>query len=65
MMTDFIGGNVGDWEVTRFEVVKGESLEAVSRIHIVQNSATTMRNGQWTLRGFSSNVPYTDSVRES
>lgn len=62
MMTDFIGGDTGEWEVIRFEVVKGEPLETVSRLQIIHGSSSKMATGLWSLRGFNSNARYTERI---
>jgi chlorite dismutase len=63
-MTDnffnFIGGTSGEWKVTRMEAVIGNPLETVSHLNILPSSATTINNGLWTLKGFTSNVRYAE-----
>ncbi len=57
---DFIGGTSGEWKVIRMETLIGNPLETVSHLNILPSSATTINNGLWTLKGFTSNVRYTE-----
>jgi hypothetical protein len=58
-MTEFIGGNFGQWKVTSIRSVTGMSLDLVSYINIVEN-ASHKTHSDWTLKGFSSNLRYAE-----
>ena len=57
---DFIGGNSGQWQVTKLETAIGEPFVMVSHLNISKSSATAHTVGQWTLKGFTSNVRYAE-----
>lgn len=57
---DFLGGNNGEWKVLKMDVVIGDPLEQVSHIKIMQSSTVKHNSGLWTLKGFISNLRYTE-----
>lgn len=57
---DFIGGDSGQWKVTRMSAAIGEPIEVVSHLKIVPSSLTTQHNGIWTLKGLKSNIRYAE-----
>jgi len=57
---DFIGGDSGQWQVTKMSVAIGEPIEVVSYLKIVPSSLTTQNNGIWTLKGLKSNIRYAE-----
>ena len=57
--TQFLGGNVGSWEVTRLEAVTGPSLEPTARLLIREDRSLTPPTGtHWVLRGVVSYERY-------
>ena len=63
MMTntfDFIGGDIGEWEVIHMNPVCGLPLETVKYIDILPNLTNNLNKGVWTLTGFTSNVRYAE-----
>jgi chlorite dismutase len=63
-MTDFIGGNNGQWRVTELNTVTGEPIEKISHLKIAENSFEKSAAGVWTLRGFNSNVRYAEKIEK-
>lgn len=61
---DFIGGNSGEWKVTGIQTIIGESLPFVTHIHIDSGSLTKTNLGIWTLKGFRSNLRYTEKIEK-
>ncbi len=57
---DFVGGDEGQWRVVSMSVLKGEALEGVSRLSIEQSAPSKIVKGRWSLKGFTSNVRYTE-----
>jgi chlorite dismutase len=64
MTIDFIGGHIGQWEVVRIQSVKGESIDVVPKLQIENSTALKSTKGIWSLRGFSSNVRYTEKAEK-
>ncbi|UFP94925.1 chlorite dismutase family protein [Gloeobacter morelensis] len=66
----FLGGKRGPWRVARLDGLRGEGLEAVERLQIVQGEwAESASEAAWVLRGLTSNVRYAtrpevDALRE-
>lgn len=56
-MIQFIGGVAGPWRVLELKAWKGESLEAVTHLQILEGLADAA-SGTWKLRGVSSNIRY-------
>lgn len=63
-MTEFIGGNVGQWKVTSIRAVAGMSLEEVSHLRINQNDMLMSGSSTWKLKGFSSNIRYAERAEK-
>lgn len=61
---DFIGGNNGQWKIVRIDNVIGETVEQVSHLKIVQSSLQKSNEGIWTLKGFRSNLRYTEKFEQ-
>jgi len=62
---DFIGGDSGKWKVISMVAVRGQSLEPVSFIDILQSPTNNHTKSVWTLTGLTSNIRYTEkSERE-
>jgi len=57
---DFIGGTTGQWKVIRTETIIGKPLETVLHLDILPSNVTTLNNGLWMLKGFTSNVRYAE-----
>ena len=57
---DFIGGESGQWEVIKIETITGEPIETVSHININESTLSKINYGIWTLKGFRSNLRYTE-----
>jgi len=57
---DFIGGDNGQWEVTKMNTIIGEPLPNVSYLNIVQGSLQKTSEGLWALKGLTSNLRYTE-----
>lgn len=56
----FIGGSVGEWQVTSNRTIIGEPLESVQRVDIINLPATELKvDYVWVLQGFTSNLRYT------
>jgi chlorite dismutase len=63
-MTDFIGGNDGQWIVTEIKEIAGQSVEVVSHLRIAESISAKSTTGIWTLRGFASNVRYAEKAEK-
>lgn len=63
-MTDFIGGNEGQWIVTQMNLVTGQQMEVVSHLRIEESVTSKLNKGIWTLRGFTSNVRYAEKIEK-
>jgi chlorite dismutase len=63
-MTDFIGGNNGQWRVTELNTIAGKPIEKVSHLKIAENSFDKSATGIWTLTGFNSNVRYAEKIEK-
>jgi len=59
----FIGGSTGTWRVQELKAITGESLSAVSHLHVIEKISQTY-SGTWMLRGFSSNIRYAQKVEK-
>ncbi len=59
-MTNFIGDTHGQWKITRLQAVIGEPLENASHVRTEENAVHKSNAGIWTLRGFASNIRYTE-----
>lgn len=57
---DFIAGTTGQWEITRIQTILGDPLDTASHLNILPGSATTINQGLWTLKGFTSNIRYAE-----
>ncbi len=57
---DFIGGTSGQWKITQMSTVIGTPLEASSHLSKIPSSLTASSQGQWTLKGFTSNIRYAE-----
>ncbi len=53
----FLGGNSGPWRVSSMSAFRGDALETVSHLQIVQG-ATPLPSSSWILEGLTSNVRY-------
>lgn len=55
----FAGGGYGLWKVTRMMAYRGQPMEAVKRVHIVNGEIESLpADSKWVLRGLTSNVRY-------
>ncbi|MFM9911659.1 MAG: chlorite dismutase family protein [Chitinophagaceae bacterium] len=62
---EFIGGNEGQWKVISSKAVTGENLAAVSHLKIIPSSLEkSTEYGAWALKGFRSNIRYTDKTEK-
>jgi chlorite dismutase len=57
---DFIGGDIGAWEVIQLNAVVGDSLEFVSHVDIRPGSMEKADAMPWALKGIISNLRYTE-----
>jgi chlorite dismutase len=57
---DFVGGDNGQWKVTKMSTAIGESIEAFSHLKVIQSSLTTQQEGIWTMKGLKSNIRYAE-----
>jgi chlorite dismutase len=57
---DFIGGNSGEWEVTSIQTIVGKPIEMASYLKIIPSTTVKENQGIWTLKGFRSNLRYTE-----
>lgn len=53
----FVGGHAGNWRVTRMTTIVGDALQAVQRLQIVPEPASS-NEATWILRGITSNERY-------
>lgn len=53
----FVGGNSGPWRVTSMSAFRGDALEVVSHLQIVQGEVA-LPASSWVLEGFTSNTRY-------
>lgn len=53
----FLGGDEGEWRVTSMSAFRGEPLESVSHLHIVNGQISSL-NCRWVLEGLTSNTRY-------
>ena len=57
----FVGGNAGNWIVTKQDTIIGSPLDLVQRIEVVNSPAANLASkSAWVLQGFTSNVRYAD-----
>jgi len=57
----FIGGQEGQWRVTRCDTIVGAPVEAIQRLKVVNAAAGQLsERGTWVLQGFTSNVRYAE-----
>lgn len=57
----FIGGQKGQWLVTRCDAIVGAPVDTVKKLHVINSSASTPGDhGTWVLQGFTSNVRYAE-----
>ncbi len=63
----FAGGATGGWRVDRVEQVRGEGLDRVPRLAVVEGSGAPIPSGaRWVLQGVTSNERYaTEQEREA
>ncbi|GGD79720.1 hypothetical protein GCM10011514_49650 [Emticicia aquatilis] len=61
---DFIGGDSGQWQVTKMSTAIGESMEMVSHLKIVPSSLITQNDSIWTLKGLKSNIRYAEKAEK-
>ena len=57
---DFIGSNSGEWKVTGIQTIVGQPIAFVTHLNVVPSSIVKQNNGTWTLKGFRSNLRYTE-----
>lgn len=59
LLVSFVGGETGSWQVERIEAVTGTSLEAVSRLEVIEDPGKAPAGAsEWVLRGVTSNERY-------
>lgn len=59
MDTTFVGGTRGPWTARSVTALRGEGLERVGALDVVEGRLSVTPPGtRWTLRGFTSNVRY-------
>ena len=57
----FIGGQKGQWLVTRCDAIVGAPVDTVKKLNVINSSASTLvDHGTWVLQGFTSNVRYAE-----
>lgn len=61
---DFIGCDKGQWKVVKMKSVIGETMQQVSHLKIVPSSLQKSNEGIWALKGFRSNLRYTEKVEQ-
>ena len=57
---DFIGGESGEWKIINMKTISGVPLELASYLTIKNGNVYKPENGLWSLRGFTSNIRYTE-----
>ncbi len=57
---DFIGGNNGEWKVIKMNSIIGDTIQQPSHVKIVKSSTVKSNEGLWTLKGFASNIRYSE-----
>lgn len=56
----FTGGSNGQWRITALETLLGDALETATHLSVYPFDASANSNGQWTLKGFTSNIRYAE-----
>lgn len=55
---DFVGAASGEWKIRMMNTRKGATLEAATHLSVLPGSVSSVRDGNWMLKGFSSNIRY-------
>jgi chlorite dismutase len=61
---DFVGGGSGQWKVLSIKPVIGETLEVIPYLNINFGSQEKLNEGSWSLKGFRSNLRYTEKAEK-
>ena len=57
----FVGGTAGSWSLKKQSVIMGEPMPEISHLNIVgPDDNQLIQNPTWILRGFTSNIRYTN-----
>lgn len=54
----FVGGNSGEWRITSVRPSRGEGLQTVPRLRVVEGECVPPQEAAWLLEGFTSNLRY-------
>lgn len=60
LSVSFIGGEHGTWEVERLVAVRGQALDDVPRLAVVEGPQAAIAGAVWVLRGVTSNERYVE-----
>jgi chlorite dismutase len=61
LLVSFIAGKQGAWRIERIAAVVGENLPSAGYLEVVESPSVSSANEPaWVLRGFTSNVRYTN-----
>lgn len=57
---DFTGDTKGDWKVNSMQTIKGDFIAPITHLKKVPSNLVRSQAGIWTLKGFVSNLRYTE-----
>jgi hypothetical protein len=57
---DFVGGDNGQWKVSKMSTVIGESIDKITHLKIIPSSLLAQNEGIWTMKGLKSNIRYAE-----
>jgi hypothetical protein len=58
-LTSFLGGNAGEWRVTSQTTLRGEPIDAVTRVAMVSGSPASTTEAAWVFQGAATHDRYT------
>ena len=61
----FVGGNAGSWRVLKIDALVGQALPLVGRLNIVGGRVAEIADGEWVLRGVTSNERYVERTEKN
>lgn len=60
----FIAGDSGNWKITQINSIAGESMAMASHLKVLKDAGAG-ESSIWTLKGFASNIRYTEKEEKS